>query len=48
MVYLLLTRGMNNVGIINYKLKESNEEYIISNLKETVSKLYAKVTKSHE
>lgn len=50
MVYLLLTRGRNNIGVINFKLKESNEsnEYILYNLKETVSKLYAKVTKSHE
>lgn len=49
MIYLLLTRGRNNIGVINFKLKESNQnEYIIRNLFETVSKLYAKVTKSHE
>jgi hypothetical protein len=43
MLFCMLTRGMNNMSFINVKVKENND-YIVQNLKDTVNKLYARVT----
>ncbi len=45
MIYLLLTRCLNNLSVINIKLKETND-YIVLNLKDNVSALSKKVNEN--
>jgi hypothetical protein len=39
-MYLLITRCLNNISVINDKLVKEQNAYVINNLKETVNTLY--------
>ena len=42
-MYLLITRCLNNISVINDKLVKEKNAYVINNLKETVNNLYEKI-----
>jgi phosphopantetheine adenylyltransferase len=42
-MYLLITRCLNNISVINDKLIKEKNAYVITNLKDTVNTLYEKI-----